>query len=307
MTWRLPIELPVASSISEQTGRSDRSDSQSVTGKSTSLPAHRSRGGRAGHRQVELVRASLSARDLAVLTSVSEHRFITTQQVEALHFAGHASPLSGARTARRVLRRLNDMGVLAHLDRRVGGVRAGSSGFVWTVGPIGWRLQDDRGSTRWRRYEPSVRLLAHYLAIAEVHVSLAESSRLGLLELLSLQLEPKSWRSFLGLAGDKRLLRPDLAVVTSTGEYEDHWFLEVDLGTEHPPTVIEKCRLYLDYADSGLEQRRSDVFPRVIWIVDSQQRCEQLQEAISRARLDEHLFRVVLSNELLDVLHGGAA
>lgn len=307
MTTKGPVALPVASSVKGQTRRPDQSRAPLVTGKSTSVVSHRSRGRRVGRRRVEQVRESLSARDLAVLASVAEHRFLTTRHVESLHFADHATPISSARSARRVLRRLAEVGVLDHLERRIGGIRAGSAGFIWTVGPFGARIHGNGSSaTRWRRYEPSLRLLQHYLAIADVHVNIVAATRHEPIELLSLELEPTSWRHFLGLGGQRRLLRPDLMVITSTDAYEDHWFLEVDLGTEHPPTVVEKCRLYLDYANSGQEQERLGVFPRVVWIVLDEDRQRRLQTAFDRAQLDDPLFRVVTADNLLDVLTGGA-
>jgi hypothetical protein len=225
-----------------------------------------------------------------------------------LHFADHATPISSARSARRVLRRLAEVGVLDHLERRIGGIRAGSAGFIWTVGPFGARIHGNgTAAARWRRYEPSLRLLQHYLAIADVHVNIVAATRHEPIELLSLELEPTSWRHFLGLGGQRRLLRPDLMALTSTGPYEDHWFLEVDLGTEHPPTVVEKCRLYLDYGNSGQEQQKLGVFPRVVWIVLDEDRQRRLQTVFQRAQLDDQLFRVVTAENLLDVLMGGAA
>ncbi len=48
--------------------------------------------------------------------------------------------VSAARIARRVLARLTELGVLARLERRIGGLRAGSSGYVYYLGPAGQRL-----------------------------------------------------------------------------------------------------------------------------------------------------------------------
>ncbi len=61
---------------------------------------------RVGRAQLRRLSASLSQRDLAVLQSVAAHRFLGTRHIEGLHFADHATPLSGARSARRVLQRL---------------------------------------------------------------------------------------------------------------------------------------------------------------------------------------------------------
>ncbi len=144
------------------------------------------------------------------------------------------------------------------------------------------------------------------MAIAEVHVELLTASRDGRFELSSVQLEPASWRPFLGLGGDTRLVRPDLSVVTATGDYEDHWFLEVDLGSEHPPTVVRKCRLYLDYQACGDAQRTLGVFPRVLWVVPDRARVERLRDALSQAHLDSDVFRVTTTDQLSDTLAGGA-
>ena len=243
-----------------------------------------------------------------MLRAVELHRFLTSRQVERLHFHDHTSALSSARTARRVLRRLANLGMLRHLDRRVGGVRAGSSGFVWQLSPAGQRLLHDAANeTSFRAYEPSPRLLDHYLAIAECHLALIEADRSGQLDLLSVQLEPASWRRYLGAGGEHRLVRPDLYAVTADGEYEDHWFLEVDLGTEHPPTVVRKCHAYLAYRDRGQEQADLGLFPRVVWQVPDKRRADRLDSAFTTAQLDRTLFRITTPEALVPLLVGGAS
>lgn len=208
-----------------------------------------------------------------------------------------------------MLRRLHDQGLLEHLERRIGGIRAGSAGYIWTLGAVGARVlaETDNGASARRQREPSLRLLNHCLAIADVHVEMVGASRRRRFHLESVQLEPASWRRFLGLGGEIRLVRPDLAVVTTTGDYEDHWFLEVDLGTEHPPTVVRKCRLYLDYHASGDEQDRLGLFPRVVWVVPDQRRADRLMAAVRQARLDQTIFRISTVDGLCELLAGGAA
>jgi hypothetical protein len=117
----------------------------------------------------------------------------------------------------------------------------------------------------------------------------------------------RSWRRFLGIGGESRLLRPDLAVVTAQGDYQDHWFIEVDLRSEHPPTVVRKCHLYEDYRRSGNEQDAHGLFPRVLWVVPNQQRADKLTAAIADAKLDPDLFRVVTTDQLIAAVIGNAA
>jgi hypothetical protein len=209
-----------------------------------------------------------------------------------------------------VLRRLSRDGLLIALDRRVGGIRAGSAGYIWHLSPAAHRIlqlaaTDTSMPRRFR--EPSQRLLTHTLAVANTHIALVRAAKSDALELVTVQVEPGSWRRFLGLGAQSRLLRPDLAVITAQGDYEDHWFIEVDLGTEHPPTVVRKCHLYEDYRRSGIEQDVHGLFPRVLWVVPDPMRADKLTTAITEARLDQALFRVVTAEQLIPTVLGGAA
>ncbi|TDD62038.1 hypothetical protein E1263_05350 [Kribbella antibiotica] len=308
-----PIARPIASTSQPDPRRSEPTNRSLVVGNSSStssdlLPAHHPNK-RTGRRVLASLRNSISARDLEILKSISTHRLLTSKHIEQLHFTGHGSALAATRSTNRVLKRLDGLQLISHLDRRVGGVDAGSSSYVWQLAPAGDRLlQIDLGNgTRRRQREPSVRLLEHTLAIADAHIALVRASRTNDLELVTVQVEPGSWRYFAGPGGVRRLIRPDLAVVTAQGEYEDHWFLEVDLGSEHPPTVVRKCQLYEDYRRSGIEQDAHNVFPRILWVVPNQMRADKLSAAIRSARLDQSLFRVVTKEQFVGVVIGGAA
>jgi hypothetical protein len=265
--------------------------------------------GRAGRLRREAVERDLSGRDWTVLEPVALHRFLSTRQVERLHFADHASALSGARTARRVLRRLAGMRVLDHLERRIGGVRAGSASYVWRLGPVGHRLLRQRAHpllTQRPSGEPGLRFLQHTLAVGDVHLALRDLHRRGERQLLELQLEPASWRFYLGAGGERLTLKPDLYAVTATDAYEDHCFLEVDRGTESLPALLAQCQRYQAYRRSGQEQARLGVFPIVIWLVSDVARAERLRRAIRRSGLDPALFGVGLAEELPRLLAGAA-
>src|SRR2546423_12164294 len=211
-----------------------------------------------GRRGLAQLRERLSERDLDVIRSVAEHRFLTPRQIEALHFADHATELAGARVSRRVLARLTDERLLARLQRRVGGVRAGSASFVYALGPVGGRLVDGQ---RRRLVEPSTTFLVHTLAVAQAHVELVQASRTGQLELLSVDVEPGCWRRYTGSGGAREVLRPDLYVVTGSGNFEDCWFVEIDCDTESPLALRRKCHTYEAYRRSGREQEAHGTFP----------------------------------------------
>jgi Replication-relaxation len=111
------------------------------------------------------------------------------------------------------------------------------------------------------------------------------------------QAEPACWREVSTLGG-RVVLRPDLFVVLLVDKYELRWFVEVDRGTEHLPTLLRKCGLYHAYYKNGVEQRLHEVFPRVLWIALDQRRAERLQEAIRKdRRLSADIFRVTTEAE----------
>jgi hypothetical protein len=261
-------------------------------------------------KQVARLQQSLSPRDKAILTSLEQHRFLTTDHVQRLHFQNHATSTAAGRVCRRVLERLARHGVIEHLERRIGGVRAGSASYVWRVGLIGDRLlrQADRDQPRARRKEPSVRNLDHGLAIVDAHLALVELARTSQLEITQTTTEPGCWRSYLGAAGERRTLKPDLYAVTAADDFEDHWFIEVDRATESLPTVLGKCSQYESYRRSGREQHNHGVFPLVVWITTTDQHADQLRDAISSSRsLDGDHFRVCTLDGFAALVRGGAA
>ncbi|MBB4853379.1 hypothetical protein HNP40_000745 [Mycobacteroides chelonae] len=266
---------------------------------------------------MEKIRQRLSDRDTAILRSISEHRFLTTRQIEALHFADNAV-ISAPRIARRVLARLRDLRLLGTLDRRVGGIDAGSQGLVYYIDVVGDRLLHDRsGRLSHRPHEPSERFVRHTLAIADTHSALITANRYGDIELTDSAVEPATWRRFTGLGGARRILKPDLYAETATADGDDlvhAWFLEVDLGTESIPTLLSKCRDYEEYRRSGIEQDRHGSFPQVIWQLThrdpakSQRRRHALTEAIAAdPTLPSSLFRIVAPAALLSLIQAGGA
>lgn len=259
---------------------------------------------RLGRRGLERLRNRLSDRDLVILQNVDAFRLLTTRQVEALHFHDHATPLTGARSARRVLERLTRDRVLVRLERRIGGVRAGSASYIYAVGPAGHRILHDDSSRRWR--EPSEAFVAHTLSVADLVVTLIGQNRDGEVELVEYQTEPRCWRDFPRPMAGTQNLKPDLFVVTATEESELRWFVEVDLGTESGAAIVRKCRIYHAYWQSGVEQDRHDVFPKVIWVADTTRRGGLIRRAISKARsLHDPLFEVTTTDEAVAVLAGG--
>jgi hypothetical protein len=280
------------------------------------LHIHREGGGvsgqRVSRRELERIRASLTERDTQIVASVAMHRFLSTRQICRLHFEDKPTETAALRSANRTLAKLRDLRLLVALDRRIGGARAGSGAYVWSLGQVGARLlqraDDVEGlPRRQRKFEPSSTFLEHTLAVAEVSLRLTEVAQRGHVALLDVQHEPACWRAYIGPGGGIARLKPDLAIVTATGEFEDHWFFEVDLATEPPSRVIRACLNYQEYRRSGVEQRRLDLFPAVVWIVPTLRRKEAIESRLRRYDgISPGLFTVITLDQLEALIHGGS-
>lgn len=255
----------------------------------------------------------LGNRDQAILLSLETYRLLDSRMIQRLHFADHVSDLAAARATTRAMQRLQYLGVVAPLQRRIGGVRRGSASYVWQLSSAGDRyLRSTRGQGPRRRYvEPSLTFLNHTLAVNEIAVALLEAGRnVRGFAVEELTVEPDNWRSFLGAGGETRWLKPDLHVVTThtdaEGEYEEHTFLEIDLGTEHMPRIQAKCRVYATYANTGRYQAEHGLFPEVVWLATDRPRRAAIRMAIAGTHgLPGGLFRVRSPDDYLAAIRNG--
>ena len=127
---------------------------------------------------------------------------------------------------------------------------------------------------------PGTLHLSHTLATTELVIRLAEAERTGDLEVIEAQQEPACWRSFPGLGGARRVIKPDLFVRLGAGALEDRWMIEIDLGSESGRTLARKATIYREHHQSGREQHDHGVFPRVLWTAPDAQRVAQIQSVL---------------------------
>lgn len=255
-------------------------------------------------RQLLRVRADLTERDWQIIAMLARVRVATSGQLEVLYFAGVTRRRAQQRLAVLVRRR-----VLARLPRVIGGVRAGSRGHVYALDAAGQRLADLGHGRRPRRPRPVGRAhIDHALAVAEVYVRVVLAERSGELRLLRFAGEPGAWRSFHGAGGARVTLAPDAYLVTSVDGFEDHWFLEVDLGTESAATLSRKLAVYRGYWQSGTEQAARGIFPKVLWLVPDEPRVGVLAKVIARQPAEARsLFVVSRTGDVVARLRQGAA
>ena len=264
-------------------------DSLPIQG-STSLAAAETpeRKTRLSQSQLRDLSQRLSSRDKRILATLKKYRFLFTNQIQRLYFTESESKRTNSINANRALKKLREYGIISPLKRRIGGFKAGSSSMIWHLTEGGYRLlamENAEQHSRKRFEEPSTMFLEHTLAIAETAVQLSTICTAS--EDISLKIidpEPSCWRPFKD-NGRQVFLKPDLYAVAVTDygydrKYEDNWFIEMDLGTESPTQVVEKCQTYLRYYNTGIEQRKQEVFPMVVWLVKDEARKEKLRQYI---------------------------
>jgi hypothetical protein len=242
----------------------------------------------------------LSARDRQVLQATADLRLITGGQLMRLVFRAPAATSHNARIARRCLQRLTATGLLWRLERRVGGIRAGSSSYVYALSPAGGRALGE-ATSRGRSREPSLTFQDHTLTVSEIYVQLFEHHYLHPFEELVVETEPSCWRSLDDGSGG--ILKPDLLVTAITPDEERWLYIEVDRGTEHIAAIQRKVALYRAHQRSGREQARLGGFPAVLWLVPNQHRATQLRRYLEPANREQRgLHTVAIEGDVIKQL-----
>ena len=256
-----------------------------VSGASSRRPARR-----VTANQLDLMRRDFSDLGLSALQTLRDYRLMQVPHLARFLYAKKQKE-AGERSCRRLLKRLHDKDLVRRLDRRIGGMRAGSSGHVYAVSPLGHRLL--RSGTRKRWGEPSLYFVNHTLAIAEV-ASQTYALAIQAGHATRFETEPAVWRRYQD-ALTETWVKPDLYTVVVSGEEELHWFVEVDLHTESLSRIERKCQAYRNYFNTGAEQATTGVFPKVLWTAPDEQRATQLTSVLGQSRWPPGLFALALA------------
>jgi Replication-relaxation len=257
---------------------------------------------RVRQHHVEWVAERLSERDWQVVTAVARVRLLAGSQLKRLAFPD-LTGRSRAVVRWRVLKRLVDWRVLASLGRRVGGAGRGSSGAAYVLDTAGLALvrlrADSQAGTPVRRPGlPGERFIRHVLSVSELYVQLVEAGQTDGLTLDDFRAEPIAWVAD-GLGG---WLKPDAFVSVSAGDVTDDWFIELDLSTEHIPTLRRKVETYLDFYERG-QLGPNGIMPRVLFVVPNEQRQAAIQAMLSQlSKSTNMLVHVVTARDFVQYI-----
>jgi hypothetical protein len=248
-------------------------------------------------------------RDRQIVETVARLTLVSGGQLSYLIFYNISNTATRTRRARRILARLVEQRALDRLERRRGGVGGGSSAWVYALGPAGRRMVAywaGEGLPRSRgAYEPGAVWTTHTLAVSDLFVGLRDAERAGRVELLDFDAEPACWRRYTRLGGAAGVLKPDAYVRLGVGEFEDSFFIEMDMGSERRGQLVRQHHAYREYFRSGVEQAKTGVFPGVLWIVPDERRLALFMD-IHRGLPEQfrRLFTVTTNEQALRLLCG---
>jgi hypothetical protein len=257
-------------------------------------------------RRLRELEQILPERDKMVLRSLLKCQYLTSRQIGRLHFYGYANKSAIIRTTNRALAKLRDYGLAEPLYPRVG-----SKVNNWAITESGMSLinLDNPGYKPPKSYfEASHNFLKHTIEVAEVYVQLFEVCQKHQMELVKTEMEPECWRGHVGEDGKRATMKPDMFARTGNADFEDSWFIEVDMDTESPNKVVEKCRRYSHYYKCGHEQKQNEVFPVVVWIAYNLNRKNKLQQYIDECLelWPKNIFLVIMPDEFEELIVNGA-
>lgn len=247
----------------------------------------------------------LTAKDQAILTLLSKCRYATTKQIVVLYFKDSEHSRTAFRRANLLLIKLKNLQLINHLERRIGGVRAGSGSFVWCITIKGLKALH-RPQRFKNKYEPTAHHLEHTLAVTQVYIFLKLLEEADKIQLEKFDFEPACHRTYATFSGKKIFLKPDSFAQLVLGEYEDSYFLEIDMATESLNRVVNQCKKYIAYYQTGIEQRElHGVFPLVLWVVPDEKRKEAISRKLENELNNFHpMFQVLTLEEFSEWIGG---
>jgi hypothetical protein len=254
-------------------------------------------------RRVAAIESGLKPIQRALLDDVARLNVASGRQLRRLQYR----PTDNARRMARLdLANLVEHRVLARLERRIGGQRSGSEGFVYALDVAGQRLTSGPGAKLRYPWTPGNHHLRHALAVSELYVAIRETEAHSDIRMERFDAEPRSWRFYRGPGGSSSVLKPDAYLIMASSGYDDSWFIEMDRSTEPLTVITAKARAYCRYWQSGREQSREGVFPTVLWVVPDDQRRTAVINALASIPAEHwQLFRVITFDRAAEAICSG--
>lgn len=241
---------------------------------------------RKARRNNRIAPMQLTARDVSIILSVYENRFLKRDQIQRLHF-----PYVSRMACNKRIKALYEH---KFLDRLIKPVVIGSHQLVYALDKRGAdlvaaALEIDRRKVRWNRANNRVEFffLEHTLAVSEFRVCLSVALARRREELIFWQRGDRSHLRRISMTNAKKkyfTVAPDAFFGIQSGRGKHIFFLEVDMGTETLSRFTEKVVAYKRYWKSRqyTEEYGFNHF-RVLTVAESERRLANLIRATGKA------------------------
>lgn len=228
----------------------------------------------------------LTERDVAIIMSVYENRFLQRDQIQRIHFPGSSRIACSMRIKQLYEHRF--------LDRLYKPVAVGTHQLVYALDRRGADVvaaarEIDRRKVRWNRANNRVEFLflEHTLAVSEFRVCLDVALKGKREELLFYQRGDRSHLRRISAEGTRKkyfVVAPDAFFGIQSGRGKHIFFLEADMGTETLSRFSEKVVAYKRYWKSRMytEEYGFNHF-RVLTVAESERRLANLIQATGKA------------------------
>ncbi|MHB8181304.1 MAG: replication-relaxation family protein [Acidithiobacillus ferrivorans] len=229
---------------------------------------------------------ALTARDVSIILSVYENRFLRRDQIQRLYFANTSLIACNVR-----LKKLHENRFLDRLQRPATSVVAQA---VYALdrrgaGVVSATLEIDRHKVKWNTANNNVEWLFmnHTLGISEFKVCLDLALAKRPEEIFFYQRGDRSHLRRISMTGTKKkyfVVAPDAFFGIQSGRGKHIFFLEVDMGTETLSRFAEKVTAYKRYWKSHqyAEEYGFNHF-RVLTVAESDRRLVNLIKATGKA------------------------
>ena len=235
---------------------------------------------------------SLTARDVLIILSVYENRFLRRDQIQRLHFANASITACCVR-----LKKLYENRFLDRVGRPAASVKSQAVYALDKRGAdvVAAALEIERQKVRWSRVGNRVEWLfmEHTLAVSEFKVCLDVALTGRGEEIFFYQRGDRSHLRRISVTGAKKkyfVVAPDAFFGIQSDRGKHIFFLEVDMGTETLSRFAEKVTAYKRYWKSGKygEEYGFNHF-RVITVCESDRRLANLRDRKSTRLNSSHI------------------
>jgi hypothetical protein len=170
--------------------------------------------------------------------------------------------------------------LLSKLERRLGGLTQGSAFTVVSPGALTCRYIEARH--HYFQTATGGHLIMHSLTVAEIFSQILEADIKKQFKLIRIQTEPACWREYKYFIHPALKLKPDLYVVIKRNNITFSWFIEVDRGTLSKAKIQEKAMFYEKYFLDTLEQHKTGILPKTLWITLDKDRAKYILSCVSK-------------------------